>query len=83
MTLEIGEPVLVIAEFGGKSRLKPLRFRWSGKEVGVERITYEWRTFRGKSRLLHFSVTDGGTLYELSFDSSTLIWRIENVETSL
>ena len=81
--LEIGEPVHVIASFGIHSRLRPLMFRWSGREVKIKDITYEWTTSMGKSRLIHFSVTDGSTLYELCFDSASITWSIENIETDL
>ena len=83
MTLEIGEQIYVIAAFGENSRLRPLKFIWSGREVKIKNITYEWTTLMGKSRLLHFSVTDGNTLYELSFDSTSITWRIEKIETAV
>ena len=83
MMLKIGEQVYVVAAFGINPRLRPLRFRWSGREVKIKDITYEWTTSMGKSRLIHFSVTDGSTLYELSFDSASITWRIENIETDL
>ncbi len=79
--LEIGEQVSVIAAFGSNAKLRPLKFRWSGKQVNISDITYEWTTMEGKSRLLHFSVTDGNTLYELSFDTHSVRWRLEGVET--
>ena len=81
--IEIGEQVHVIAAFGRSPRLKPLRFRWSDRRIDVKEVTYEWTTFEGKSRLLHFSVTDGSTLYELSFDLHSVIWRLEGVETEV
>ncbi len=80
---EIGEQVSVIAAFGGSPRLRPLKFKWSGRQVNIREVTYEWTTLEGKSRLLHFSVTDGNTLYELSFDSNSVIWRLEGVETEI
>ncbi len=83
----IGEQVYVIAAFGRSPRLKPLRFIWSDRRIDVKEVTYEWTTFEGKSRLLHFSVTDGSTLYELSFDLHsvcwTMIWRAPLVRHSV
>ena len=79
--IEIGEQVYVVAAFGRSPRLKPLRFNWSDRQVDIKEITYEWVTFTGKSKLLHFSVTDGSTLYELSFDSNSILWKLEGVET--
>jgi hypothetical protein len=81
--LEIGERVSVIAAFEKHVRLRPLRFMWSGRQVDIKEITYEWTTSEGKNKLLHFSVTDGSTLYELSFDTHSILWRLEGVETEV
>lgn len=77
---EIGEQVSVLAAFGGKNRLRPLRFNWSGRQIHIKEITYEWTTMEGNRRLLHFSVTDGNSLYELCFDTTSVRWRLEGVE---
>ena len=79
--IEIGERIFVIAAFGKSIRLKPLRFSWSNRQVNIKNVTYEWTTSEGTSRLLHFSVTDGNTLYELSFNTNSISWRLEGVET--
>ncbi len=81
--VDIGEQVSVIAAFGSNASLRPLKFRWSGRQVNIREVTYEWTTLEGKSRLLHFSVTDGNTLFELSFDTDSVIWRLEGVETDI
>jgi hypothetical protein len=80
MTMDIGETISVIASFGLPYRIKPVRFRWSGKLFEVRDITYSWQTREGQNRIYHFSVSDGQTLYELSFDTSSLLWRMEKVE---
>jgi hypothetical protein len=49
----------------------------------VKDVTYEWTTGKGSSRLLHFSVTDGNTLYELSFNTDSINWILEGVETEI
>lgn len=79
----IGEQIRVIAAFRGDSKLKPLRFKWSNRQIQVKDVTYEWTTSIGRSRLLHFSVTDGNTLYELSFNTDSINWILEGVETEI
>ena len=79
--IEIGERIFVIAAFGRSIKLKPLRFTWSDRQVDIKDVTYEWTTSEGTNRLLHFSVTDGNTLYELSFNTNSILWRLEGVET--
>jgi hypothetical protein len=78
--MEIGETISVIASFSMPYRIKPLRFRWSGKQFEIRDITYAWQTMEGQTKIYHFSVTDGRTLYELSFDTGSLLWKIENLE---
>ena len=80
MPADIGETISVIASFGLPYRIRPVRFRWSGKLFEVKNITYSWQTREGQSRTYHFSVSDGQTLYELSFDTSSLLWKMEKVE---
>ena len=78
--MDIGEPISVIASFGLPYRIRPVRFRWSGKLFEIRDITYSWQTREGQNRTYHFSVSDGQTLYELSFDTSSLVWKMEKVE---
>ena len=78
--MQIGDAISVLASFGMPYRIKPLRFRWSGRLFEVKEITYTWQTKDGQKNIYHFSVTDNKTLYELSFDTDSLIWRIENLE---
>lgn len=78
--MEIGESISVIASFGLPYKLRPVRFRWSGKLFEVKEITYSWQTQEGRAKVYHFSVSDGKSLYELAFDTNSLIWRIENLE---
>ncbi len=77
----IGEPISVLALFEVTHKIKPLKFRWAGKTYNIKEITYSWRTKRGYSDILHFSVSDGNSLYQLSFDTNTLSWRLENIDT--
>jgi hypothetical protein len=76
----IGKTVTVLAAFDPAYCLKPLRFKWSGRLIKVEEITYKWKSKEGKKVVHHFSLTDGNALYELSFDNESLVWRLENLE---
>jgi predicted transcriptional regulator len=78
--VHIGKTVTVLAAFDPSYRLKPLRFRWSGRFIKVEEITYIWKSKEGNRIIYHFSLTDGNALYELSFDNESLIWKLENLE---
>lgn len=74
-----GETISVIASFGLPYKVRPVRFRWAGRLHEVREITYIWTTKEGQAKVHHFSVSDGDTLYELSFDTTSLLWRLEGV----
>ncbi len=78
--MNVGETISVIASFSQTYRIKPLRFRWSGRLFEVREITYLWKSAEGQSEIYHFSVTDGRSLYELTFDTKSLLWRLEKLE---
>lgn len=78
--MQVGEIISVLASFGAPYRIRPIRFRWSGRSIDVKEITYTWRSKEGRNELYHFSLTDGATLFELTFDTATLLWRLESLE---
>lgn len=78
--MEVGETISVIASFSQTYRIKPLRFRWSGRLFEVREVTYLWKVREGQNEIYHFSVTDGRSLYELTFDTKSLLWRLEKLE---
>ncbi|MFA5353286.1 MAG: hypothetical protein WC291_03580 [Thermodesulfovibrionales bacterium] len=80
--MRIGEAISVIASFGQPYRLRPLRFKWSGQLMDVKEITYAWETRDGQAKIYRFSVSSGDSLYELSFNADTLLWRLENLDAS-
>jgi hypothetical protein len=78
--MHIGETISVIASFGLPYKIRPVRFKWKGRLFEIREITYSWQTQEGQTRIYHFSITDGKTLYELSFDTASLVWKVEKVE---
>jgi hypothetical protein len=71
----IDEPVDVGAVFG-KNRIKPKWFVWQNRKHTVTETTYTWRETEGEAVVVHFTVTDGATLFELSLNQKTLCWRL-------
>lgn len=87
MATEIGEAIKVMAVFdkGGRGgqggrEVRPVKFRWNDRVYPVKEITYTWTTREGSASVLHFAVTDGATLFELSYNLSTMRWALEQVE---
>ncbi|MBF0318889.1 MAG: hypothetical protein HQL01_03665 [Nitrospirae bacterium] len=79
----LGERISVVASFGLRERLRPVKFMWSERVVQVKDVTYRWTEMEGQAKVYHFSVTDGSTLYELSFNASAIGWKLERVETDV
>ncbi len=78
MAEEIREPVKVMAIFD--KGVRPVKFKWRGRVYPVKDVTHSWSSRDGKARLMHFAVTDGNALYELSYDPSSSLWLLEGVE---
>ena len=78
--MRINDDITVLVAFGMPFRVKPLSFTWSGRTIEITEVTYTWKTKEGQKDLHHFSVTDGNTLYELTFDAISLLWKIESLE---
>jgi len=76
--MHIGEKVSVLASF--TAGIRPIKFKWSGRLITVQEVTYTWKSKEGQANIHHFSVTDGTSLYELSFHTQSLVWRLENLE---
>jgi len=76
----MSDDITVLASFGMPYRIKPLSFTWSGRTIEIREVTYTWKTKEGQKYLHHFSVTDGNTLYELTFDAVSLLWKIVSLE---
>ena len=78
--MQIEDEITVMASFGKPYRIKPISFTWNGRTIEITEVTYTWKTKEGQKDLHHFSVTDGNTLFELTFDAVSLLWKIESVE---
>ncbi|VAV83624.1 hypothetical protein MNBD_DELTA01-2135 [hydrothermal vent metagenome] len=90
MTTIVDETINVIAIFESPPRsgdsqpshaaMRPVKFRWRGRLYPVEEITYRWQSTEGRSTILHFSVSDGRALYELTCNKDSLKWRLGSIE---
>ncbi|NOX20423.1 MAG: hypothetical protein GXO99_04085 [Nitrospirae bacterium] len=77
---EIDEPVVVVATFY-QGRIRPVKFKWKGRLIHVKKVTYHWIQKDGLKEIHFFSVTDGKTLYSLAYDTDTISWHLQAVET--
>jgi hypothetical protein len=79
MVVFLHETVKVGAVFK-RGEVVPRWFWYRGRKIAVREITYTWKEQQGAAVFLHFSVSDGLNLYELSFQPARLVWNIEAVE---
>lgn len=79
MVVFIRQPIRVGAVFR-QGTVVPRWFLYRGRKIPVREVTYTWTERQGSSVFLHFSVSDGVNLYELSFQPERLVWNIEAVE---
>jgi len=60
-----------------EGRLRPLRFRWKGKVIRIQRVTGQWSRREGSHRLAYFSVEGAGEeTYELCYDPRGPSWTL-------
>ena len=78
MSTDINDHIQVIAVFD--DGIRPAKFKWRGRTYPVREITYTWGSKDGAASLVHFSVTDGATLFELVYNASTMQWSLERTE---
>ena len=74
----VDEPVKVGVIFGN-SGIIPKWFIWKDRKYQIKETTYTWRDSIGEAKVIHFSVTDGTTLFELSLNQKTLSWRLVKI----
>jgi predicted metal-binding protein len=75
MSVEFNEPVRVAAVFTC-GEVCPVWFDRKGMQVRIRNTAFTWTTREGNATVMHFSVTDGRSLYELCFHTGTLSWQL-------
>jgi hypothetical protein len=68
----IDEQISVIASFDPSYKIKPIKFICGKRAFAIKEITYYWKSSEGKT-VIHFAVTDGNTLYQISFNPDNLL----------
>ena len=73
---KIAEPIRVLADCAGGT-IRPLRFRWSGRDYKVEAVNAQWTDRAGDVYSLHYSIQAGGQTYYLHFNSTESQWWLD------
>lgn len=65
---------------GPKDNIRPVWFELNRRQHRIEQVTNSWRERRGNTPFIYFHVSDGGALYELTYNLLEGIWRLEQIE---
>jgi hypothetical protein len=74
----IDEPIRVVASFA-EGEMRPLRFRWNGRDYRVETVNARWTDRDGDAPRLCYSVQVGEETYYLHFDTAEVQWRLDQL----
>lgn len=75
MSTLVDEPISTGVVFQ-TGRVRPVWFLWRSRRYDLQAVTLSWRRKEGRATILHLSVTDGATGFELAFNQDTLAWRL-------
>jgi hypothetical protein len=73
---KIHEPIRVLADCHA-GELRPLRFRWSGRNYRIESINARWIDRRPDGYALHYSLQAAGQAWQVHFDSKEMQWWVD------
>jgi hypothetical protein len=79
MISSVNDRVKVLALFDEKG-LQPLRFQWRHVTYAVKDITFRWKERREGATIHRFSVSDGSNVFQLTYNSDHLTWKLEAVD---
>lgn len=81
MLQRVKEDLRVAVIFGPGTSIRPVWFDRRGRKYPVKEVTYTWQERQGEATILHFAVSDGADLYELSYNSGSQMWTLAGIET--
>ncbi|MBP7836278.1 MAG: hypothetical protein KA022_02260 [Candidatus Omnitrophica bacterium] len=74
----LNQRIEVLAWFKN-ARIYPRRFYLKNKAYKIKKITYNWQERHGQETISYFSVSTGTDLYQISFNNTSLAWRLDKV----
>jgi hypothetical protein len=76
MLQRVKEQIRVALIFGPGSKIRPVWFDRQGRKYPIKEVTYTWQERQGEATILHFAVSDGSDLYELSYNTASQLWAL-------
>ncbi|MCA9308555.1 MAG: hypothetical protein R3B92_03515 [Patescibacteria group bacterium] len=59
----------------------PIYFTWKNKNINIENLDFYHTSYEGDALYHHFAVSTKTESYKLTFNSKTLVWRLNEVYT--
>jgi len=78
---QIRENIRVAVIFGPGSSIRPVWFDWRRRKHTVREVTYSWQERHGEATLVHFAVSDGANIFELTYNATGRTWSLAAVAT--
>lgn len=75
----IKEKIKVAVVFAEDS-LKPVWFIFKNEKILIQKICYSWTERDGKWLNYKYTVTDGGTIFEIMFMPEHMVWQLEAID---
>jgi len=80
MIQRVTEQIRVAVIFGPGNAIRPVWFDWGARKYQVREVTYFWQERQGSAELLHFAVSDGANLFELTYNGASRVWALAAVD---
>jgi len=74
----LNQQIEVLALFKA-AKILPRIFFWNNKIYKIKKVTYNWQERLGKETISYFSVSTGIDLYQISFNNTTYVWKINKI----
>ncbi|MDD4899207.1 MAG: hypothetical protein PHG68_01240 [Candidatus Omnitrophica bacterium] len=74
----LNETINVLAEFQ-HTKIYPRAFTWKNKDYKIDKITYQWQERCGREIINYFSVDTGASIYQLSFNNTSCVWKLDKI----
>lgn len=76
----LNTPISVVAIFRN-GKLLPHSFSWKDRTYLVQSVSFQHEQSQGKSHVLVFSINTKNNMYEISFNTDQMSWKLERVWT--
>jgi hypothetical protein len=79
MYQDMDESIEVVALFECH-KMRPVRFRWSGRTYKISEVTGDWKTDIGAYKVHHYAVVDSSSnFFQLTYDERQTSWVISKI----